>query len=114
MAERKKRVGKLRRCKCCGEVLPKINIYLCDACQEAGMGRKNNTNTIAAQELLSIAMQRQMVGQNPIKGMDMAQIDLLARCFISPYSTYGRFRGYVQATGKLPPREFLRNSDLRS
>ena len=111
MAERKTKARKVRRCKCCGEVLPRVNIYLCDACQEAGMGRKNNANTIAAQELLEIATQREMVGQNPITGMDMAQIDLLARCFLPPYSTYGRFKGYVQATGKLPPREFCKETD---
>ena len=110
MAEKKR---KKRRCKSCGAVMPPCNIYLCDACQEAGMGRKNDKGLFEARELLLIAKCRQEIGVCPIAQMDMAQVNTLARCFMPPYSTYGRFRGYVEETGRLPPMEFLRE-DMRS
>lgn len=99
---------KERKCKCCKEVLPPTCIYLCEKCEEAGMGRRKKSWHIEPQELLQIAQQRQYLGVDPIEGMDMAQVNTLARLFKPPYSTYGRFRGYVRMTGKLPPSEYLR------
>ena len=72
------------------------------------MGRWNDKSNIATKELLLVAKQRNDNGMNPIEGMNMEQISLLARCFTPPYSTYGRFRGYVDMTGRFPPKEFLR------
>ena len=106
MAERKSVRQKIRRCKCCAGILPKTNIAFCDACREAGMGSWNDKSNIATKELLLVAKQRNDNGMNPIEGMNMGQISLLARCFKAPYSTYGRFRGYVEMTGRLPPKEF--------
>lgn len=97
-----------RTCKCCGSVIESYNIWLCDACQGAGMGAEITPGEASQEELLRIARARERADKNPLEGMDIGEIALLARCFMQPYSSYGKLRGYVYACGKLPPKSMER------
>lgn len=98
---------KTRRCKICGTEISAYRLRLCVACQEAGMGRKIQ-GSIDAEELLEVAKAREHFGTYILEEMSIDEIAALARKWNAPYSTYGRFRGYVDAMRKLPPKEYLR------
>lgn len=80
---------------------------ICENCQAAGFGARR-TERIDARELLEIIRQREQTGRPPLEGLSIEQITALARMFQPPYSTYGRLRGHVDATGRLPGRELER------
>lgn len=82
-------------------------IRICEACQAAGMGREIRSS-IDAEELLTVARAREYFGTYILEEMTIDEIAALARKWNAPYSTYGRFRGYVDAMRKLPPKEYLR------
>ena len=82
-------------------------IRICEACQAAGMGREIRSS-IDAEELLTVARARELFGIRILDEMSIDEVAALARKWNAPYSTYGRFRGYVDAMQKLPPKEYLR------
>ena len=82
-------------------------IRICEACQEAGMGREIR-GSIDADELLEVAKAREYSGTYILEEMSIDEVAALARKWYAPYSTYGRFRGYVDEMRKLPPKEYLR------
>ena len=82
-------------------------ISICEACQEAGMGREIR-RSIDAEELMEVAKAREYFGTYILEEMSIDEIAALARKWYAPYSTYGRFRGYVDEMRKLPPKEYLR------
>lgn len=82
-------------------------IRICEACQAAGMGREIRSS-IDAEELLTVARAREYFGTYILEEMTIDEIAALARKWNAPYSTYGRFRGYVDTMRKLPPKEYLR------
>lgn len=103
--------GKTRRCSCCKKKMPSTRISLCETCQKLGMGLRMRSVAVPATEILAVAKERQSLGMNPIGEMNMNDVAALAKCFRSPYHTYGRLRGFINATGKLPPEEFERSKD---
>lgn len=82
-------------------------ISICEACQEAGMGREIR-RSIDADELLEVAKAREYFGTYILEEMSIDEVAALARKWNAPYSTYGRFRGYVDEMRKLPPKEYIR------
>lgn len=108
MAKRKE-----RRCKICGAVLEEENLWLCDGCQAAGMGEQLKRPGPNAEELRNVAQRRQELGVPPLEGMTMEEINELARCWMPPFNTYGKFRGYVSRTGRLPPEDMRKHPEKR-
>ena len=52
-----------------------------------------------------MARERQTLGENPLAGMSMEEISALAWTYRRDgYGSYGKLRGYVHATGRLPDR----------
>lgn len=98
---------KIRRCRTCGAILSETRIALCESCQAAGMGREIRSS-IDAEELLTVANAREYFGTYILEEMTIDEIAALARKWKAPYSTYGRFRAYVDTMGMLPPKEYLR------
>lgn len=52
-----------------------------------------------ASRLLEEAQDRERCGQDPLWNMNVEEVSVLAGLF---NMTYGKFRGYVYSTGKLP------------
>ena len=98
---------KARRCKICGAEMSAYRIRICEACKMAGMGREIRCS-IDADELLEVATAREYFGTYILEEMTIDEIAALARKWKAPYSTYGRFRAYVDTMGRLPPKEYLR------
>ena len=98
---------KVRRCRSCGAILNGTRLLICESCQAAGMGREIRAE-IDAEELLEVAMQREKMELAILEEMGLGEIAALARLYRAPYSTYGRFRAYVESTGRLPPEEARR------
>lgn len=103
--------GRTRRCAFCGEKMLPTRIVLCETCQQLGFGARMRPNGLDPVEMLQVAKERQKEGYSPIMDMGLSDISALAKCYKSPYNTYGRLRGYVEATHKLPPTEFERSRD---
>ena len=101
------RKTKVRRCKICGAKMSPYRIRICEACQEAGMGREIR-GSIDAEELLEVAKAREHFGTYILDEMSIDEIAAIARLWNAPYCTYGRFRSYVDTMRKLPPKEYLR------
>ncbi len=99
---------KYRHCKSCGGKLESYNLWVCDACQGAGLGESILPQAADAARLLAVARARERMGEDPLRQMTIEEIALLARCFQPPYETYGKLRGYVYATGGLPPEAMER------
>lgn len=99
---------KKRVCKCCSALIESYNVWLCDACQAAGLGAGIVPGTTKKQELLQIAREREGTKTDPLAGMTLDEIALLARCFLPPYATYGGLRGYVAGHGCVPPKSLER------
>ncbi len=102
---------KLRRCASCGKVLPSTCVQLCESCQALGMGRHLNLQCRDPMEVLEVAKEREAMGLNPMNNMSMEDIAALAKCYKTPYNTYGKLRAYVESTKKLPPQSFERSED---
>ena len=52
-----------------------------------------------------MARERQAFGANPLEGMSLAEIAALAWTYRRDgYGSYGKLRGYVYMTGRLPER----------
>lgn len=98
---------KVRRCRSCGAILNGTRLLICESCQAAGMGREIRATT-DAWELLEVAKQREKMCLPILEEMGLSEIAALARMYRSPYCTYGRFRAYVESTGRLPPEEARR------
>ena len=82
-------------------------MWLCGNCQAAGFGRNLKSGAMDGQELLAVARVRE--GKTPpLYGMGLDEISALARLFRDPYNTYGKLRGYVEMTGRMPGVEFER------
>ena len=96
---------KIRRCRTCGAILSETRIALCESCQAAGMGREIRSS-IDAEELLTVARARELFGIRILDEMSLDEIAALARMWSAPYNTYGRFRGYVDTMGRLPPEDY--------
>ena len=96
---------KIRRCRTCGAILSETRIALCESCQAAGMGREIRSS-IDAEELLTVARARELFGIRILDEMSLDEIAALARMWRAPYNTYGRFRGYVDTMGRLPPEDY--------
>ena len=96
---------KIRRCRTCGAILSETRIALCETCQAAGMGREIRSS-IDAEELLTVARARELFGIRILDEMSLDEIAALARMWRAPYNTYGRFRGYVDTMGRLPPEDY--------
>lgn len=98
---------RIRRCRSCGAILAGTRILLCESCQAAGMGREIRATTDAG-ELLEVAKQREKMCLPILEEMGLSEVAALARMYRAPYCTYGRFRAYVENTGRLPPEEARR------
>lgn len=94
-----------RLCKCCGEKLEPTQLWVCAACTAAGLGAKLPVwEPVDRRELLEVARSREARGLPPLEGMSMDEISALAWLFFPVgYGSYGKLRGYVDMTGKLPP-----------
>lgn len=94
----------VRHCRCCGETMSPVRLWICENCQALGKTvvplRKIN-----AQELEAVARARQEAGGNPLEDMSLAEIAALAWTYRREgYGSYGKLRGYVFMTGRLPER----------
>lgn len=101
------RKRKTRKCKICGADMGAYRLRICESCQAAGMGREIRTS-INTEELMNVANTRAASGTHILDEMTLDEIAALARLWRAPFCTYGRFRGYVDETGKLPPEEYLK------
>lgn len=102
---------KLRQCASCGKMLPPTCVQLCESCQALGMGRRINLQCRDPLEVLELAKERENMGIAPLYDMGMEKIAALAKCYKSPYNTYGKLRAYVESTKRLPPQSFERSRD---
>ena len=95
---------KVRRCKCCGKKMNPMRLWICEECQAEGRTIPAN-GKINTAELEAVARERQTLGENPLAGMSMEEISALAWTYRRDgYGSYGKLRGYVHATGRLPER----------
>lgn len=98
---------KIRYCKICGDAMPRDCLWVCHGCQAAGMGQHIKIKGEAsAEDLLAVARART---SDPLDGMTAEDVEALSHCFKQPYNTYGKLRGYVSATGQLPPKNMERS-----
>ncbi len=100
---------KMRRCASCGEPMPPTCLQLCESCQALGLGVHLNLQCRNPLEVLEVAKEREGMGFNPILDMGLENIAALAKCYRSPYNTYGKLRAYVEQTKHLPPQSFERS-----
>ena len=104
------RKKKERYCKCCGDRLPQEHIWLCESCQAAGFGLKMRRDGTDGRELLAVARARD--GKiPPFADMGMEEIAAIAKLFKAPYNSYGKLKGYVTATLRMPPVEYERRDE---
>ena len=103
-------MAKVRICKNCGKKMSPTCLWLCERCQALGMGAgvKQYRNQW---EVLEVAKEHERMGILPIDNMKLEDIAALARCYQSPYNTYGKLRSYVESTKKLPPCQFERSKN---
>ena len=58
-------------------------------------------------ELERVARAREVVGKRPLEGMSIGEISALAWTYRKEgYGSYGKLRGYVDATGRMPERRY--------
>lgn len=85
--------------------MPPVRLWICESCQEQGMtvdpGRPD------VRELERVARAREAVGKRPLEGMSIGEISALAWTYRKEgYGSYGKLRGYVDATGRMPERRY--------
>ena len=102
---------KVRYCRCCGAVLGADRARECEDCQAVGFGAQLSASSFDGKALLELARERERLLIYPIFDFGIEEIEALARMFRNPYGTYGRFKAYVEATKKLPPREYERRGE---
>lgn len=97
---------KTRRCAFCGRRLRKLELRLCSDCVRDPLlmhvfGKCGEINSAG---LRILAVKRSQVGKPPLEGFSLEEVNALAREYEgTAYGSYGKLRGYVDATGKLPP-----------
>ena len=102
--KKERRKKQVRHCRCCGEEMSPVCLWICESCQAIGrtVAHPRQINT---QELETVARTRQDFGLNPLAGMTLDEIAALAWTYRREgYGSYGKLRGYVAMTGKLPDR----------
>ena len=58
-------------------------------------------------ELERVARAREAIGRRPLEGMSIGEISALAWTYRKEgYGSYGKLRGYVDATGRMPERRY--------
>lgn len=98
------RKKKVRTCRCCGKKMNPMRLWICEECQEEGRTIQTY-GKINTAELEAVARERQAFGANPLEGMSLAEIAALAWTYRRDgYGSYGKLRGYVYMTGRLPER----------
>ena len=102
---------RMRQCRSCGKKLPPTCLRLCESCQALGLGLHLKGEHRNLWELLDVAKAREAMGVLPIFDMGLEDIAALAKCYKSPYNTYGKLRSYVEQTKKLPPQSFEKSRD---
>lgn len=104
-------MARVRVCKSCGKKMPSTCLWLCESCQALGLGDKMRDTGRDHWDVLEVAKEQEAMGIIPIFDMKMEDIVALARCYKPPYNTYGKLRGYVDSTKRLPPEEYERSKD---
>lgn len=101
----KARRRKSRVCKCCGKRMPPYDLWVCEDCRLAGRAAElGEIGRIQVKELMEVASARQGL-MNPLEGFTVDEIQALSWEFRKEgYGSYGKLRGYVDATGRLPER----------
>lgn len=103
-SEKSRREEKARHCRCCGEAMSPVRLWICENCQALGR-TVVPPHKINAEELETVARARQACGMNPLEGMSMEEIAALAWTYRREgCGSYGKLRGYVRMTGRLPDR----------
>lgn len=103
-AEKPRRKEKVRHCRCCGEAMSPVRLWICETCQSLGK-TVVHPRQIDSRELETVARARQKSGLSPLDGMTLDEIAALAWTYRNEgYGSYGKLRGYVSMTGKLPDR----------
>lgn len=106
-SERMEKTGAQRRkgrlCRCCGKNMSPTCLWVCHDCQEKGRGKQIAPPTLNGAELRQVAEARADAMINPLEGMSIDEISCLAWEYRAlGYGSYGKLRGYVEVTGKLP------------
>lgn len=101
----RKRKSSVRRCRCCGEPMPPVRLWVCEICQMQGRTVRL-PETLNGAELETVARARQECGLNPLDEMTLEEVTVLAWTYRREgYGSYGKLRGYVHMTGRLPERK---------
>lgn len=96
---------KERFCRCCGGRMPAERLWICESCQAQGMTVEQGRPDV--RELERVARAREAVGKRPLEGMSIGEISALAWTYRKEgYGSYGKLRGYVDATGRMPERRY--------
>ena len=82
------------------------DLWVCEDCRAAGRASELDViGQINGEELEQVARERQAAGMSPLAGMSVEEIQALAWLYRREgYGSYGKLRGYVDATGRLPKR----------
>lgn len=85
--------------------MPPVRLWICESCQAQGMTVEQGRTDV--RELERVARAREAVGKRPLEGMSIGEISALAWTYRKEgYGSYGKLRGYVDATGRMPERRY--------
>ena len=85
--------------------MPPVRLWICESCQAQGMTVEQGRPDV--RELERVARAREAVGKRPLEGMSIGEISALAWTYRKEgYGSYGKLRGYVDATGRMPERRY--------
>ena len=85
--------------------MPPVRLWICESCQAQGMTVEQGRTDV--RELERVARAREAVGKRPLEGMSIGEISALAWTYRKEgYGSYGKLRGYVEATGRMPERRY--------
>ena len=87
-------------CRKCGGPLDDLRRSYCNKCRPGPNWTPEDQRETRYEEEVK-KTKRPPVLSNPLKGMSLTQVAALAREY---GMTYGRFRGYVSAWERLPPK----------
>ena len=104
-------MARVRVCKSCGKKMPSTCLWLCESCQALGLCARVEKKYGDQWDVLAVAKEKEALGIIPTFDMKMEDIVALAKCYKPPYNTYGKLRGYVDSTKRLPPEEYERSKD---
>lgn len=105
---KKNRSRRVRTCRWCGRRMGVDRLWLCKDCQALGRGAQMPSVMVEPREVLAVAKSLEAQGIYPLEGFKMEDVACLARCYKPPYESYGKLKGYVEGTGRLPPEMFER------